>query len=104
MSKVIETVQFTVKNSTNESDFLQNSQNLQAGFLSKQSGFLKRELGRTETGEWIDVVYWETAQDANKAAELAMQSEHCAPYFQMINESTMVMNHYAVMGEYESEK
>ena len=65
-------------------------------FTQDQAGFLKRELAQTEDGQWIDIVHWTDMASAHHAAEAAMSSPICLPFFSLIDESTINMNHYTV--------
>jgi hypothetical protein len=69
---------------------------MEKGFLSKQHGFIKRTLARGESAEWIDVVYWETMDDATNAMGVAMQSPVTAPMFGMIDETSIKMSHFEI--------
>ena len=63
-------------------------------WIKSQPGFISRELSYApEADKWIDMVRWQSLQDAHAAAELAMDSETCAPMFALINFDTMLMLH-----------
>ncbi len=62
-------------------------------WIAEQPGFVSRQLAHDAEGErWVDVVWWETLDDAKAAAERAMSSESCAPMFALIDmESTLML-------------
>jgi hypothetical protein len=65
-----------------------------SGWISTQPGFVSRELCCDAEGDrWIEVVWWETLEDAHRAAELAMRSESCAPMFALIDMESVLMVH-----------
>jgi hypothetical protein len=65
-----------------------------SAWIRGQPGFVSRELSYDAEGErWIDVVWWETLEDAHAAAELATTSESCAPMFALIDMDSALMAH-----------
>jgi len=94
MSKVIEIVRFRPRDGLREENLRAASAGMEEGFASKQPGFLSRSLAKGADGEWVDVIYWQDLKSATDAAETAMNSEACMPYFEMIDEESIVMSHY----------
>jgi len=35
--------------------------------LKTQTGFMSRTIGQSESGEWLDILYWESVESAKKA-------------------------------------
>jgi hypothetical protein len=65
-----------------------------SAWAQEQPGFISRELSYDPEGDrWIDLVQWETMQDAHAAAEQAMSSESCAPMFGLIDPESTLMIH-----------
>jgi hypothetical protein len=51
-----------------------------SSWISQPPGFLSRELSYDAEGDrWIDILWWDTMENAHAAAELAMTSESCTP-------------------------
>ncbi len=69
--------------------------------LKNMPGFIKRDLGRTEDGRWTDVVYWESLEEAQAAAEKIMQVEEAQQFFGMISEKNMQMLHVTNLSHFE---
>jgi hypothetical protein len=95
--KTIEIVTFRLRNGVDEGEFRAASATMEAGFASKQPGFLSRSMGKGHEGNWVDVVYWRDGKSATDAAEAFMSSEACAPFFQMIDEGSVEISHYEVV-------
>lgn len=53
--------------------FLAANKALEESYISQQPGFIAREIGMTEDGEWLIVIHWETAEDS--AASIAKFGE-----------------------------
>jgi len=56
-----------------------------ADFLIKQKGFIKRELIKKNEEEYADVVYWRTKIDAVTAGEKVNACAKCGDYFKLMN-------------------
>ncbi len=79
---VIEWAPFELAEGFDEKALLQASATLQKDFLSKQRGFIRRELLRGKGKQWVDLVYWQSWEDAEQAAKNAASSAVCRNYFQ----------------------
>ena len=91
---IIEITQFKLVDGVTEESFLQDTTNEQKGFLEKQAGYAgTRQLLKGDGGEWVDIVHWESLENAQKAQEAAMRSETCMPMFQKIDPSSIKMLH-----------
>jgi hypothetical protein len=63
-------------------------------WAARQPGFISRDLTYSADGDtWIDVVWWDSAEAAHGAAQLAMTSESCAPMFGLIDMDATRMIH-----------
>ncbi len=65
-------------------------------------GFIERNLSSNEDGEWVDIVYWETLQQALAAAEQASKDPKALESFAVIDESTIVMQHYNLIHKFNN--
>ena len=63
-------------------------------WISKQPGFISRDLVyETEGDRWVDVVWWETMEQAHAASEASLASESCQPMFAQIEMDSALMLH-----------
>jgi hypothetical protein len=63
-------------------------------WISKQPGFISRELIYDNQGDrWVDIVWWETMEQARAASEASMTSESCSPMFALIDMESALMLH-----------
>ena len=93
--RVLELVVYKLNEAVSREQFLATN-GPASTWLSKQPGFVSRELVYDAEGDrWVDVVWWETVEQAQAAAELAMSSESCAPMFALIDMESMLMLHGA---------
>jgi antibiotic biosynthesis monooxygenase (ABM) superfamily enzyme len=70
--QAIELVSFRLASNASQ-DFLAANEEIN-DWLASQPGFLRRDLAEGEDGTWLDVVVWQTMQEAHAAAA-AMEAE-----------------------------
>lgn len=74
-----------------EADLLAASGRFQENFVSRQQGVLRRELVRTADGEYLDIVQFRSAADAEKVMEAERSSPDCMEFFSMMDLSDVDM-------------
>jgi aspartate/tyrosine/aromatic aminotransferase len=99
MANVIELVTFKLKEGVTEEHFLTASDEVNTGALSLQKGFINRKLVKNED-IWVDIVLWETMDDAMNAAKAIVQSPISIPFGECIEQSTCQMQHLTVIKSY----
>lgn len=57
-------------------------------------GFVHRQFGRGEAGDWIDVVRWQSIEHARAAAATAGQHPAVAAFFGLIDLDSVQMHHF----------
>jgi hypothetical protein len=80
----IEWAPFRLADGVDEESLLQASDAIQTGFLSKQKGFVRRELLKSVNGQWADLVYWDSEEAAARAMDQAAESATCLEYFKLM--------------------
>src|SRR5829696_1901722 len=81
---VVEWAPFRMANGVSEDELLAASETLQREFLTKQHGFVRRELLRGADGQWADLVHWENEAAANAVFAAAGESAICHEYFRLM--------------------
>ncbi len=69
----------------------------------KFEGFLERKLAQNEKGQWIDIVYWQSKEQALLAAEQIMNDPKALEAFEVIEEEQMQMFHFTPISTYKNE-
>jgi len=80
----VEWAPFKIAHEVDEATLLEASSELQTEFISKQSGFIKRELLKGKDDQWVDIIYWRSREDAEQAGQNAMNSPICHKYFSLM--------------------
>ena len=99
MKNALEIAIYKTNDGVSDADFIKTGVEMEANFAKKQKGFIKRTFAKSEIGEWVDVIYWETMDDAMKASEVAMKSPVCAPMFGIIDPTSVKMHHFEILSQ-----
>jgi hypothetical protein len=91
--KVLELVVYKLHEGVSREQFL-GTNGAVSSWIGRQPGFISRDLAHDAEGDrWIDVIWWETMENAVAAAELSQTSESCAPMFALIDMESALMLH-----------
>lgn len=82
--EIIELAQVRLATGKTEQDLLQASEAFQNGFLSKQDGFVRRDLVRRKDGTYVDIIKWTSQAQADVVFQKAQNSELAGNYFSMM--------------------
>jgi hypothetical protein len=99
--EIMEYAPIVLKDSVSEETFLNLSEALQSDFLIKQQGFIRRMLVKKSDREYIDIIVWDSQENADRAIEQSMQSKACENFFScMQNLESGNIAHYKILAEY----
>ena len=87
-----------LKEGVSREAYLQVSELVEAD-LRKMSGFLSRQLLAGEDGLWIDLVRWNSMEEAIRAAEIFPTLESAQPMEAMLDFSSVKMYHMELVLE-----
>jgi len=91
---VIEIARFRLKAEADATAFAVLDRGVQDGYVTQQPGFLARESGAADDGEWVVVVHWETPQDADASMAKFATDPMAADFMALIDTSTMSMKRF----------
>jgi len=80
----IEWAPFKLSPGVDEATLFEASNDVQTEFISKQSGFIKRELLKGRDNQWVDIIHWKSRDEAEQASKNAMNSAICQKYFSLM--------------------
>ncbi len=67
-----------------EDTLLQASENFQDNFVSKQKGFISRQLLKGQDGKWVDLVFWEGKENVEQLLKNEESSTVCHEFFKLM--------------------
>ena len=88
----LEVAMFRLKEGTDREAFLRASDATMSA-LKSYSGFIRREVHTSEEGQWLDLIYWTSLEEAMSAAEQIMSDPACHPFLEMIDMPSLTMLH-----------
>ncbi|CDX57801.1 conserved hypothetical protein [Mesorhizobium plurifarium] len=94
MTEALEIVTFRLKPGA-EAGFVASNGTV-TDWLAGQPGFLSRHLGRREDGVWVDVVRWQSMEQARGAADRIMAEIGDSDALQAIEPASVAMSHAEV--------
>lgn len=97
---VVELAQFKTKHGVSDAEVLTASQEAHDGFLAKQKGYVSREFLKSGDGEWVDIVHWESIEDAQAAMNAFMGHPSTKEFGEVIDPSSIKMMHLKVVKKY----
>jgi heme-degrading monooxygenase HmoA len=90
---------YSLKKDASVEDFLIASAKCNEEVLSKQKGFISWEVLR-DGDTWVDLVRWETAEDAKKAETAGSNNPASHAFYAFIDMNTCKLQPYSVEKSY----
>ena len=96
---VIEIVRYRIKETANAEQAIAAWHKSQ-DFANAQPGFKRRQLASSDNGEWIDVVEWDSMEDAKAAAATFDPGKYpeLMDLVAVLDDTSMSMDHFTVKG------
>ena len=89
---LVEITTFKLNNGVSSADFVKSAEQMQADFLKRQEGFIKRTLTQSGDTLWTDIVYWKNKESHSQAMQLAEKTEAVIPFMEKIDFNSVKMN------------
>lgn len=86
---VIELAMFKEKSQVQRDTFEKRDLQVEADYISRQTGFITRRIGRAENGERLMMIYWKTLADADAGMKEFLTDQSVADYYKMIDWKTV---------------
>ncbi len=93
---IMEVTTFKINTDVEPITFAKQDAQVESDFTVKQPGFIKRQSGMDDKGNYVVVVYWESVADADASMNKFMGDASVADYAKMIDASSMKMSRYAM--------
>lgn len=99
---VLEVTTFKTKPTVSTSVFNKLDAKVEDNFTSNQPGFIKRQSGMNDKGDYVVLVYWDSHENAKASMEKFMSDASVADYASMIDGSTMSMSRYSITDDFNA--
>ncbi len=101
--KIMEVTTFNITSDTSPLIFEKRDMEIESVFTSKQSGFVKRQSGVDDEGNYVVVVFWDDLKSAETSMSKFMNDESVADYAKMIDASSMKMSRYTMNKKFNAD-
>ena len=101
---IMEVTTFNISSNANPAAFAKRDAEVESDFTSKQPGFIKRQSGVDDKGNYVVVVYWQSKANADASMKKFMSTSSVADYAQMIDGPTMKMARYAMDKSFDAKE
>jgi len=95
MSKAVWFISYELKKGASVHDFLLASEKCNKEVLSKKKGFISWQV-LTHGDTWVDLVTWETMEDAIDAEKQGELDPAAAAFYSFINFDSIKMQSYSI--------
>jgi len=73
-----------LKEGIDENKLLETSDVFQVNFVNKQKGIIRRDLLKGKDGNYVDLVFFESKEDADRVAKIEETSQECLEFFKIM--------------------
>ena len=92
--EVVEVVTFKLRTGVSAAEFAPIDKAVEREHVAKQSGFVSRESAHGADGDWLVIVHWRSAKDADASMATFEKAPAAAQFMAKIEASTMSMKRY----------
>lgn len=93
---VTEVITVRLQDGADVDGFLAANQAIEEGHIAQQPGFIARETGVSEDGEWMIVVHWETAEDSAASIASFGEAPGVEEFMSFLDAETMEITVFAI--------
>ncbi|MGH9025311.1 MAG: antibiotic biosynthesis monooxygenase family protein [Acidimicrobiia bacterium] len=93
---VLEIATFHLRPGVSEAAYLEADEAVERTHVSKQPGFISREIGTADDGQQIVVVHWADAASADASMAGFMDAPATADFMALVAADTMAMTRYTL--------
>jgi len=91
---VIDLATFKENSQVQRDTFEKRDLEVEADFISRQTGYITRRIGKAENGERLMMIFWKTLADADAGMKAFLKEQSVADYNKMINWKTVETNRF----------
>lgn len=96
VATVIEIATFDLNEGVSASDFAVYDQAVEEQHVALQPGFVSRETGFNEDGQWLVVVHWDSVASADASMSSFATAPAAADFMANLQPATMAMKRYDI--------
>jgi uncharacterized protein (DUF2237 family) len=90
----VETIRFRLRAGVSESEFLQHNRRVEDEYMARRPGFRSRETALAPDGEWLVMVRWASAHDAEATMESFLTAAETRGFLGAVDPSSVSSSRY----------
>lgn len=94
----VETIRFHLRQSVQASDFRQVNHLVETQYMERRPGFRSRETLLRADGEWLVIVHWASAQDAEATINAFFGAPETQDFIAAVDTTTVASDRYELVG------
>ena len=97
MPNTVEVIHFRMREGANEEEFIREDERVGREYTPYQPGFISRESAKNDEGDWVVIVHWESAEDAEASMEKFPNDPTALRFIALMDSDTFSMKRYEVV-------
>jgi hypothetical protein len=93
----VEVIHFRPLPDADEAEFMREDERVGKEYTPPQPGFISRESAKNDNGDWVVIVHWDNAQNAEASMELFPNHPVAKRFIELMDASTFSMIRYEVV-------
>ncbi len=94
-SDVVEVVTLKLKDGVGYAQFMPIDKAVETQHVSKQPGFISRESAAGQNGEWLVIIHWQSAKDADASMASFASAPAAKDFMANIDPASLAMKRYS---------
>jgi hypothetical protein len=90
----VEVIHFRMQEGANEQEFIREDERVGREYTPYQPGFISRESAKNDEGDWVVIVHWESAEDAEASMQKFPNDPTAQRFIAMMDSDTFSMKRY----------
>jgi hypothetical protein len=93
----VEVIHFRMREGADEEEFIREDARVGHEYTPYQPGFISRESAKNDEGDWVVIVHWESAEDAQASMEKFPNDPTAQRFISLMDSDTFTMTRYLVV-------
>ena len=93
----VEVIHFRMREDADEQECLREDERVGREYTPYQPGFISRESAKNDQGDWVVIVHWENAKNAEASMEKFPNDPTAQRFIALMDSDTFSMTRYEVI-------
>jgi hypothetical protein len=93
----VEVIHFRMREGADEQEFIREDERVGREYTPYQPGFVSRESAKNDQGDWVVIVHWDNAENAEASMEKFPDDPTAQRFIALMDSDTFSMTRYEVV-------